>query len=74
MTTPRVIETPQRQEPVEPDPFIEGLSRSSPGRSRLIEREERERRVDLVRRIMRVRGIDGPATRNGWPARRTGRT
>jgi hypothetical protein len=50
MTTPRVTETPLRLEPVRP---------------RQVERAERERRVELVRRFLRVR--------NGGPARRTER-
>ena len=76
MTTPRVTEMPLWMEPVEPDPFIEALPRSSAVRPRLTEREERERRVELVRRLMRVQAGDGPArdrTRNGWAARRTQR-
>jgi hypothetical protein len=76
MTTPRVTETPLRMEPVEPDPYIEALPRSSAVPPRLTEREERERRVELVRRLMRVQAGDGPArdrTRNGWAARRTQR-
>jgi hypothetical protein len=71
MTSPRVTETPLRMEPVEPDPFIEALPRSTAVRPRLTEREERERRVELVRRLMRIQG-DGRA-RNGWAARRTQR-
>jgi hypothetical protein len=65
MTTPRVTEMPLRLEPVEPDPFIAARSRSSDVRPRPVEREERERRVELVRRFLRVR--------NGTPARRTER-
>jgi hypothetical protein len=73
MTTPHVTEMPLRLEPVEPDPFIEALSWSSVVRPRLTEREERERRVELVRRVRRLPG-DGSARegiRNGWRARRT---
>jgi ribosomal protein S30 len=69
MTTPRVTEMP-----VQPDPFIEAKSRSSAVRPRLTEREERERRVELVRSVMRAHAGDGPARediRNGWPARPT---
>ena len=76
MTSPRVTETPLRMEPVEPDPFIEALPRPTAARPRLTEREERERRVKLVRRLMRVQAGDGPArdgTRNGWAPRRTQR-
>jgi len=76
MTTPRVTETPLRLEPVEPDPFIEAQARSSAVRPRLTEREKRERRVELVRRVMRIHAGVGPANegiRNGWPARRTER-
>ena len=65
MTTPRVTEMPLRLEPVEPDPFIEVRPRSSDVRPRPLEREERERRVELVRRFLRVR--------NGSPSRRTER-
>ena len=72
MTSPRVTETPLRMEPVEPDPFIEALPRSSAVRPRLTERAERERRVELVRRLMRIHAGDGRA-RNGWAARRTQR-
>jgi hypothetical protein len=72
MTSPRVTETPLRMEPVEPDPFIEALARSTAVRPRLTEREERERRVELVRRLMRIQAGDGRA-RNGWAARRTQR-
>ena len=74
MTSPRVTETPLRMEPVEPDPFIEALPRSTAVRPRLT--EERERRVELVRRLMRIQVVDGPArdgTRNGWAVRRTQR-
>jgi hypothetical protein len=76
MTMPRVTEMPLRLEPVEPDPFIEAQSRSSAVRPRLTEREERERRVELVHRAMRVRADGRPARdgfRNGWPARVTER-
>jgi len=75
MTSPRVTETPLRMEPVEPDPFIEALSQSTAVRPRLTEREERERRVELVR-LMRIQAGAGPArdgARNGWSARRTQR-
>jgi hypothetical protein len=61
MTTPSVTEMPLRLEPVEPDPFIEAPSPSSAVRPHLAEREERERRVALVRRVMRGHGGDGPA-------------
>jgi hypothetical protein len=76
MTTPRVTEMPLRLDPVEPDPFIEALSRSPAVRPRLTERQERERRVQLVRRVTRIHAADGPAAermRNGWPVRRTER-
>jgi hypothetical protein len=72
MTSPRVTETPLRIEPVEPDPFIDALPRSTAVRPRLTEPEERERRVELVRRPMRIQAGDGPA-RNGWAPRRTQR-
>jgi hypothetical protein len=71
MTTPRVTEMPLRLEPVETDPFIEALPRSSAARPSLTEREERERRVELVRRVMRGPAREG--IRNGWPAPRTER-
>ncbi len=54
MTTPQVTEMPLRLEPVEPDPFIETLSRPSAVRPGVTEREERRRRVELVRRLMHV--------------------
>ena len=76
MTSPRVTEMPLRMEPVEPDPFIAELSPSSAVRPRLTGREDREPRVELVRRLMRVQAGDGPArdgTRNGWAPRRTQR-
>ena len=71
MTTPHVTEMPLRLEPVEPDPFIDALPRPSAVRTA---REERERRVELVRRVMRVkrRSLDG--IRNGRPAGRTERS
>jgi hypothetical protein len=72
MTSPRVTEMSLRMEPVEPDPFIEALPRSTAVRPRLTEREERERRVELVRRLMRIEAGDG-RVRNGWAARRTHR-
>jgi len=72
MTTLRVTEMPLRLEPVQPDPFIEAQSRFSAVRPRLTEREERERRVELVRRLMRIQAGDG-RVRNGWAARRTQR-
>jgi hypothetical protein len=76
MTTPRVTETPLRLQPVEPDPFIEAQARSSAVRPRLIEREKRERRVELVRRATRIHAGVGPGNegiRNGWPTRSTER-
>ena len=72
MTSPRVTETPLRMEPVEPDPFIEALPRSTAVRPRLTEQEECERRVELVRHVMRIQAGDGRA-RNGSAARRTQR-
>jgi hypothetical protein len=71
MTTPRVTEMPRRLEPVQPDPFIEAQSRSPAVRPRLTERKERERRVELVRRVVRAHAGDGPARegiRNGSAA------
>ena len=73
MTTPRVTELPLRLKPVEPDPFIEALSRPSAVRPRVTERQERERRVDLVRRVMRAIGRSRDGTRNGSSVRRTER-
>jgi hypothetical protein len=49
---------PLRLEPVEPDPFIETLSRPSAVRPGVTERNERRRRVDLVRRLMHVNAGD----------------
>lgn len=63
MTTPRVTEMPLRLEPVQPDPFIEAQSRPSAIAPPLTVREERERRVELVRRVFRngraARGTHG---------------
>ena len=55
MTTPRVTEIPVPMAPVEPDPFIGTTSRASIAQQRLVEREARERRTDLVQRLMRTR-------------------
>jgi hypothetical protein len=55
MTTPRVTEIPVPMAPVEPDPFIGAPSRASVARHRLAERDARERRTELVRRLMRTR-------------------
>ena len=55
MTTPHVTEIPIAMAPVEPDSFIDDASRLSGGRRRLAEREARERRTELVRRLIRVR-------------------
>jgi hypothetical protein len=74
MTTPHVTELPLALEPVEPDPFIDALPSPSGPATRRTEREERRRRLDLVRRLMSVRAGDTPVrdgTRNGRPARRT---
>jgi hypothetical protein len=70
MTTPHVTELPLALEPVEPDPFIEALPSASGPAARRAERDERRRRLDLVRRLMSVRAGH---TRNGRPARRTNR-
>ena len=43
--------------PVEPDSFIDNGSRLSVAQLRLAEREARERRTELVRRLMRVRAV-----------------
>ena len=65
MTTPHVTEMPLRLEPVEPDPFIEALPRPSVVCPARTGREERERRVELVRRVMRARQRSRDGTRNG---------
>jgi hypothetical protein len=65
MTTPHVTELPLALEPGELDPFIEALPAPSGPTARRAERDERRRRLDLVRRLMRVRGD----TRNDRPAR-----
>ena len=57
MTTPRVTEIPIAMAPVEPDLFIDGSPRLSVAQRRLAEREARERRTELIRRIMRVRAV-----------------
>jgi hypothetical protein len=54
MTTPRVTEIPVAMAAVEPDPFIAG-SRGAAAERRIAEREDRERRTELVRRAMRMR-------------------
>jgi hypothetical protein len=55
MTTPRVTEIPVPMAPVERDPFIGASSRASIAQQRLVEREARQRRTDLVRSLMRMR-------------------
>jgi len=55
MTTPHVTEIPIAMAPGEPDSFIDDTSRLSGGERRLAEREPRERRTELVRRLIRVR-------------------
>jgi hypothetical protein len=55
MTTPRVTEIAVPMARVEPDPFIGASSRASVAQQRLVEREARERRTDLVQRLMRTR-------------------
>ena len=57
MTTPRVTEIPVPMAPVEPDPFIGAPSRASVVRQRHVEREARERRTEIVRRLMRMRAV-----------------
>jgi hypothetical protein len=77
MTTPRVTEMPLRLEPVQPDPFIEAPSRPRAAVPRSAEREERERRVELVRRVMHVHtaaaGAPDDGFRNARPTRATER-
>ena len=65
MTTPRVTEMPLRLEPVQPDPIIEGLPRFAAVRPRPTAREERERRMELIRRMMHARTDNRPGIRNG---------
>jgi len=55
MTTPRVTEIPIAMAPVEPDSFIDVTSRAAVVQRRVTEREAHERRVELVRRIMKMR-------------------
>ena len=55
MTTPRVTVIPIAMAPVEPDSFIDVTSRTSTAQRRVAEREAHERRMELVRRIMRMR-------------------
>jgi hypothetical protein len=57
MTTPRVTEIPIAMAPVEPDSFIDNVPRLSVLERRLAEREARERRMELVRRLMQVRAV-----------------
>ena len=76
MTTPHVTELPLALEPVEPDPFIDALPSPSGPATRRTEREERRRRLDLVRRLLSAPAGEAPmryAARNGRPARRTNR-
>ena len=56
MTTPRVTEIPIAMAPVEPDSFIDVTSRASVVQRGVTEREAHERRMELVRRTMRMRG------------------
>jgi hypothetical protein len=63
MTTPRVTEMPLRLEPVQPDPFIDAQSRSTVARPRVTEQQQRERRLELVRRAMRGQAGEGSARR-----------
>jgi hypothetical protein len=63
MTTPRVTEMPLRLEPVQPDPFIDAQSRSTVARPRVTEQQQRERRMELVRRAMRGQAGEGSARR-----------
>jgi hypothetical protein len=55
MTTPHVTEIPVPIAAVEPDPFIGAPSRVVVARRRLAERAARERRTELVRRLLRTR-------------------
>ena len=55
MTTPRVTEIPIAMASVEPDPFIDVSSRGSVVQRRVSERVAHERRMELVRRLLRVR-------------------
>jgi hypothetical protein len=68
MTTPSVTELPPGLEAVEPDPFIETLPRPLDLDAARHDRKLRERRLERVRRLMRMR-----ATRNGRTARATDR-
>jgi hypothetical protein len=65
MPTPRVTEIPLRLAPVEHDPFVDVPSRASVVARRPRAREERERRMEVVRGLMRARAA---GIRNGWPA------
>jgi hypothetical protein len=56
MTTPRVTEIPIAMVPVEPDSFIDVIPCPSVVQRRVTERETHERRMELVRRTMRMRG------------------
>jgi hypothetical protein len=71
MTTPSVIEVPAQLEPVEPDPFIDALPPSSDPVARRLERDLRARRVERVRRLLRMRAERG--VRNGGTASATDR-
>jgi hypothetical protein len=55
MTTPRVTEIPIAMATIEPDSFIDDASRPSVVGRRLAERAARERRTELVRRLIRAR-------------------
>jgi hypothetical protein len=65
MTTPRVTEIPLTMAPIEPDPFIGSSSRAFVTQQRLVEREARQRRTDLVRRLMRTRAAHEPRISDG---------
>ena len=61
MTTPRVTEIPIAMAPIEPDSFIDVTFRASVVQRRVTEREDHERRMDLVRHTMRMRAARSPA-------------
>ena len=55
MTTPRVTEIPIVLAAVEPDPFLEVTPRPAPAQQQPGDRGSRDRQVEMVRRVMRLR-------------------
>jgi hypothetical protein len=62
MTTPHVTEIPLPLQPVEHDPFADGLTQPVSIRAARLERELRRRRLEAVRRLLKTRPVR-PAAR-----------